>query len=217
MNFDISLTGFEDFEFKDAPIEEDNFDVATELEKPCVAKLGDVWTLGKHKVICGDATKPETYKRLLGSLKVNLVCTDPPYFVSEENTSGTILNDDLNDADGYKFLKATFENFREAMADDASAYIFYATSKTRIFFDAFEDSGFKVMAGLVWLKDTAPISCGDFNFIHEPIIYGKKFKGTHKWYGDAREHDYHYDTSRYTICNLHALFTKGTIEFRGCW
>lgn len=187
LNFDVSLTGFEDFEFKDAPVEEDNFDVAAELEKPSVAKLGDVWTLGKHKVICGDATKPETYQRLLGSLKVNLTLSDPPYLVGEENNSGTILNDDLNDADGYKFLRATFENFRAAMADDASAYIFYATSKTRIFFDAFEDSGFHVMAGLVWLKDTAPISRGDFNFKHEQIIYGKKLKGTHKFYGDATE------------------------------
>lgn len=73
LNFDISLTGFEDFEFDDAPIEEDNFDVAEELSKPAVAKLGDVWHLGEHKIICGDSTKPETYERLLGGLKVDLV------------------------------------------------------------------------------------------------------------------------------------------------
>lgn len=187
IDFDISLTGFEDFKFEDTEAAEDAFDEAAELAKPAVAKLGDVWTLGKHKIICGDATKPETYKRLLGSLKVDCVLTDPPYLVGEENNSGTILNDDLNDADGYKFLRATFENFREAMASDASAYIFYATSKTRIFFDAFEDSGFHVLAGLVWKKDTPVLSRGDYNFIHEPIAFLKSKRGTHKFYGGTNQ------------------------------
>lgn len=184
LNFDLSLTGFDDYEFKNIDIAEDNFDVNAELDKPAVAQVGDVWTLGRHKIICGDSTKTETYERLLGGLKVDLVCTDPPYFVAEENTSGTILNDDLNDADGYKFLCNAFKNFHSAMADDASIYIFYATSKTRIFFDAFEDSGFKVLAGLVWAKDTPVLCRGDFNYKHEPIIFGKKKRGTHKWYGD---------------------------------
>lgn len=187
MEFDVSLTGFEDYEFKDVEVAEDNFNVEAELARPSVAQIGDVWHLGRHKIYCGDSTKPETYQKLLGDEKINLVLTDPPYFVAEENTSGTILNDDLNDADGYKFLCAAFGNFCAAMADDASIYIFYATSKTRIFFDAFEDSGFKVMAGLVWVKDSAPISRGDYNFRHEPIIYGKKKRGTHKWYGDCTQ------------------------------
>ena len=188
LDFDVSLTGFDDFEFKDdTEVTEDNFDAATELEKPAVAKLGDVWTLGKHKIICGDATKPETYKKLLGGEKVNLVLSDPPYLVGEENSSGTILNDDLNDEDGYKFLMAAFENFRAAMASDASAYIFYATSKTRIFFDAFENAGFHVLAGLVWKKDTAVPSRGDYNFIHEPIAFLKSKRGTHKFYGGTNQ------------------------------
>lgn len=183
MNFDVSLTGFEDYEFDLPPLEDDSFDEEAALAKPTFAKLGDVWTLGRHKIICGDSTKPQTYKRLLGDDKVQLVCTDPPYMVAEENTSGTILNDDLSDADGYKFLCAAFENFRSVMTSDASIYIFYATSKTRIFFDAFEDSGFYVMAGLVWLKDVPVLCRGDYNYVHEPIIFGKKLKGTHKWYG----------------------------------
>lgn len=187
LDFDISLTGFEDFKFKDDEVTEDNFDANAVLDKPAVAKLDDVWTLGKHKIICGDATKPETYKQLLGSLKVDCVLTDPPYFVGEENTSGTILNDDLNDADGYKFLMATFENFRNAMASDASIYVFYATAKTRIFFDAFEDSGFHVLAGLVWKKDSLVLSRSDYKFNHEPIIFGKSKRGTHKFYGDATQ------------------------------
>lgn len=184
LNFDVSLTGFDDYEFKNIEVTEDNFDIDAELEKPAVAQVGDIWTLGRHKIICGDSTKPETYNRLLGDLKVDLVLTDPPYFVAEENDSGTILNDNLNDVDGYKFLCGAFENFRNAMANDASIYIFYATTKTRIFFNAFEDSGFKVLAGLVWLKDSLVPCRGDFKYKHEPIIFGKKLRGTHKWYGD---------------------------------
>lgn len=187
LDFDIGLIGFEDFKFKEELLAEDNFDVEAALEKPTVAKHGDVWTLGRHKIICGDSTKAETYARLLGGLKVNLVLTDPPYFVAEENSSGTILNDDLNDADGLKFLNEAFKNFHTAMANDASIYIFYATSKTRIFYDAFEDSGFKVLSGLVWVKDVPVLCRGDFNFKHEPIIYGKKKRGTHKWYGDCTQ------------------------------
>ena len=88
----------------------------SELQKPCVAKTGDVWHLGKHRVICGDSTLPETYERLLGGEKVNLVCTDPPYFVALESTSGKIKNDDLNDKDAYELLKSAFTAFHSAMA-----------------------------------------------------------------------------------------------------
>ena len=152
--FDLSLTGFDEKElsdlFKDdADVREDDFDVDAELEKPCVAKEGDIWLLGRHRVICGDSTKPETYALLLGDAKVNLVCTDPPYLVKLESTSGKIKNDDLDDEQGYVFLKSAFECFRESMAKDASIYVFYATAKARVFHDAYEDAGFKVGAGLV--------------------------------------------------------------------
>ena len=150
MDFDISLTGFDEAEIADllslddGEAQEDDFDVDAELQKPCVAKTGDVWHLGKHRVICGDSTLPKTYERLLGSEKVNLVCTDPPYMIQLESTSGKIKNDDLNDKDAYDFLKSAFTAFHSAMATDASIYVFYATAKARIFHDAYEDAGFKV-------------------------------------------------------------------------
>lgn len=184
LNFDISLTGFDDFKFTESKIEEDNFDVEAELTKPAITQLGDVVFLGRHKIICGDSTKRETYEKLLGNTAVELVISDPPYFVAEENGSGKILNDDLNAKDGYKFLCAAFENFHAALARESAIYIFYATSKTRIFFDAFEDSGFKVLAGLVWKKDTLVPSHGDFQFNHEPIIYGCLKTGAHNFFGD---------------------------------
>ena len=187
LDFDIALTGFDDYKFTAEEIADDNFDVAAELDKPVVAKLGDVWTLGRHKIICGDSTDPATYQKLLRGEKVQLVLTDPPYFVDLDSTSGKILNDNLTDADGLKFLHSTFKNFYDATTNDASFYIFYATSKTRIFFDAFEDTGFKILAGLVWKKDQLVLSRGDFKFNHEPVIYGMKKTGTHHWYGDQKQ------------------------------
>lgn len=136
----------------DEDAKQDDFDVDAELEKPCFSKLGDIWHLGRHTVICGDSTLPETYTALLGDTKVNLVCTDPPYLVNLNSTSGKIKNDDLDDEKGYEFMKFAFERFHENMAKDASIYVFYATSKARVFHDAYEDAGFKVGAGLVWKR-----------------------------------------------------------------
>ena len=192
MGFDIGMTGFDEKEIADlfetdTEGEEDNFDVDAELEKPCFSKTGDVWHIGRHTVICGDSTDPETYKRLLGDTKVNLVCTDAPYFVNLQNKSGTIANDNLDDKAAYEFLMKAFTNFKNAMAKDASIYEFYATMKTRVFYDAFEDAGFKVGAGLIWKKPRAPFMRTDWKFNMEPIIWGWRKDGKHIWYGDQKQ------------------------------
>ena len=140
-DFDISLTGFDEQEIADLFAEEkeakeDDFDVEEELAKPCFSKTGDIWHLGKHRVICGDSTAQDTYTALVGDSKVNLVCTDPPYMVALNNASGTIANDNLNDKDAYEFLMKAFQCLHEAMAKDASIYVFYATMKARLFYDA---------------------------------------------------------------------------------
>ena len=191
-DFDLSFTGFEPVDLEKLlgtkdEAKEDGFDVESELKQPAFSKLGDIWHLGKHTVICGDSTDPETYKHLLGDVKVNLVCTDPPYMVNLESSSGKITNDDLNDADALKFLMNAFSCFHEAMAKDASIYVFYATAKTRIFHDAFEDAGFKVGAGLVWKKDRLVLTRTDWKYIHEPIIWGWRKDGKHIWYGDQKQ------------------------------
>ena len=192
MGFDIGMTGFDEKEIADlfetdTEGEEDNFDVDAELEKPCFSKTGDVWHISRHTVICGDSTDPETYKRLLGDTKVNLVCTDAPYFVNLQNKSGTIANDNLDDKAAYEFLMKAFTNFKNAMAKDASIYEFYATMKTRVFYDAFEDAGFKVGAGLIWKKPRAPFMRTDWKFNMEPIIWGWRKDGKHIWYGDQKQ------------------------------
>lgn len=190
--FDLSLTGFSDSELDDLlhPDSEgvqDDFDVDKELKEPCVSKEGDVWTLGRHKVICGDSTCESVYQKLLGDKKVNLVCTDAPYFVNLESTSGKIKNDDLNDKEAYEFLMKVYKCVHDAMAKDASIYEFYATSKARVFHDAFEDAGFKVGAGLVWKKDRLVLTRTDWKYNHEPIIFGWRKDGKHNWYGDQKQ------------------------------
>lgn len=191
-DFNLDLLGFDEAELSsifdaDKDVSDDDFDVEKELEEPCFSKTGDMWTLGKHRIICGDSTDSSTFEKLLGETKVNLVCTDAPYFVNLENASGKIKNDDLSDKEGYEFLMKVFTNFKNSMAADASIYEFYATMKARVFYDAFEDAGFKVAAGLIWKKPRAPLMRTDWKFNMEPIIYGWRKDGKHKWYGDQKQ------------------------------
>ena len=191
-DFNLDLLGFDEAELSsifdaDTDVSDDDFDVEKELEEPCFSKTGDIWTLGKHRIICGDSTDSSTFEKLLGETKVNLVCTDAPYFVNLENASGKIKNDDLSDKEGYDFLMKVFTNFKNSMSADASIYEFYATMKARVFYDAFEDAGFKVAAGLIWKKPRAPLMRTDWKFNMEPIIYGWRKDGKHKWYGDQKQ------------------------------
>lgn len=193
-DFDLGKTGFDPPEIDQLfnqvhskDVKEDDFDVESEFQRPAFSKPGDIWLLGKHKVICGDSTLPETFEQLLGEQKVNLVCTDAPYFVNLQNKSGTIANDNLGDKEAYEFLMKVFTNFKNAMAKDASIYEFYATMKTRVFYDAFEDAGFKVGAGLIWKKPRAPFMRTDWKFNMEPIIWGWRKDGKHVWYGDQKQ------------------------------
>lgn len=124
-DFDTDLTGFEFPEIDqlfskvhDKDIEEDDFDVEEELKKPTIAQQGDIWLLGKHRVICGDSTKGETYDKLLGEKKANLVLTDPPYNVNVEETAGKIKNDNMSDSDFYQFLYDMFTQVEAHMESE---------------------------------------------------------------------------------------------------
>lgn len=193
-DFDLGKTGFDPPEIEqlfnqvhDKDIKDDDFDIEEELKKPTFSKLGDLWILGKHRIVCGDSTKPETYEMLMDGEKANLLLTDPPYLVAYSNTSGSIKNDNLSDKEGYEFLKNAFMCFVDNLADDSAAYVFYATSKSRVFYDAFEDAGFRVSCGLVWRKDRLVLSRTDYQQNFEPVIYGWKKDGKHTWYGDRKQ------------------------------
>lgn len=159
-DFDVGFTGFEPPEIEqlfskvhDKKVKEDDFDVEAELKKPTVAQTGDVWLLGKHRVICGDSILPETYNILMDGRKANLVLTDPPYNVDVEETAGKIKNDNMADEDFYRFLFAAFVNMEQNMEDDASIYVFHADTEGLNFRKAFADAGFKLSGCCIWKKN----------------------------------------------------------------
>ena len=193
-DFDVSLTGFEPAEiddlFKDTlegKVKDDEFDVKAELEKPAVSKLGDVWKLGRHTLVCGDSTKAETFDTLLGNTKVNLVITDPPYNVNYEGTAGKIKNDNMENDKFYEFLLAAFQNAEAVMADDSSIYVFHADTEGLNFRRAFADAGFYLSGCCIWKKESLVLGRSPYQWHHEPVLYGWKQKGKHKWYAGRKE------------------------------
>lgn len=190
--FDLSLTGFDEKElsdlFKDdADVQEDDFDVDAELEKPTFSKSGDVWTLGRHRLVCGDSTKAETFNTLMQGRKANLVVTDPPYNVNYEGTAGKIKNDNLADEKFYQFLFDAFSNIEKVMADDASIYVFHADTEGLNFRKAFSDAGFYLSGCCIWKKPSLVLGRSPYQWQHEPCLYGWKKSGKHQWYADRKQ------------------------------
>ena len=191
-DFDVSLTGFEPAELDDllnigADAKDDDFDVGAELEKPTFSKAGDVWTLGRHRLICGDSTKPETFDLLMGSTKANLVITDPPYNVNYEGSAGKIKNDNMADEAFYNFLLDAYTQMHSAMADDASIYVFHADTEGLNFRRAFADAGFYLSGCCIWKKQSLVLGRSPYQWQHEPCLYGWKKNGKHQWYTGRKE------------------------------
>ena len=193
-DFDVSLTGFEPAEiddlFKDTlkdGVKDDDFDVGAELEKPTMTKHGDIWTLGRHRLICGDSTKAETYDLLMGSTKANLVITDPPYNVNYEGSAGKIKNDNMADDTFYNFLLDAYTQMHSAMADDASIYVFHADTEGLNFRKAFADAGFYLSGCCIWKKQSLVLGRSPYQWQHEPCLCGWKKNGKHQWYTGRKE------------------------------
>ena len=190
--FDLSLTGFDEKELsdlfkRDGDVQEDDFDVDAELEKPTFSKSGDVWTLGRHRLVCGDSTKAETFAILMNGRKANLVVTDPPYNVNYEGTAGKIKNDNLADEKFYQFLFDAFSNIEKVMADDASIYVFHADTEGLNFRKAFADAGFYLSGCCIWKKPSLVLGRSPYQWQHEPCLYGWKKSGKHQWYADRKQ------------------------------
>ena len=193
-DFNLDLTGFEPPEIDnilsnvhDKELSEDEFDVEEELKKPTVSRRGDIWQLGKHRVICGDSTKSETYDQLLGDKKANLVVTDPPYNVDVEETAGKILNDNMSDGDFYQFLLSMFTQVENHMETDASIYVFHADTEGLNFRKAFKDAGFYLSGCCIWKKNSLVLGRSPYQWQHEPCLYGWKKKGKHQWFSDRKQ------------------------------
>lgn len=193
-DFNTDLTGFEPAEIDqlfskvhNKKITEDDFDVGAELQKPTIAQAGDLWLLGQHRILCGDALLPESYVKLMDGKKANLVLTDPPYNVNVEETAGKIKNDNMSDEDFYKFLFAAFVNMEQNMEADASIYVFHADSKGLIFRQAFHDAGFYLSGCCIWKKDRLVLGRSPYQWQHEPCLFGWKVGGKHQWYSDRKQ------------------------------
>lgn len=191
-DFDIGLLGFDDAELNklmttDEDVKDDDFDVDSELEKPAITQNGDVWLLGKHRLVCGDSTKAETFTVLMDGNPANLVVTDPPYNVNYEGSAGKIKNDNMADEKFYQFLLDAFTNTEKAMAKDASIYVFHADTEGLNFRKAFSEAGFYLSGTCIWKKQSLVLGRSPYHWQHEPVLFGWKKAGKHSWYSDRKQ------------------------------
>lgn len=196
---DIELTGFTDEEmerlmtqFHVEELEEDDFDAeaaAKNIKEP-VTKPGDIWQLGRHRLMCGDATSFDAVDKLVAGNKVNLIVTDPPYnvdYVGKTKDALKIKNDKMNGEKFFEFLFDAFSNAFMVAADGAPIYIFHADTEGLNFRRALIESGFKLAQCCVWVKQSMVMGRQDYQWQHEPILYGWKEGAAHKWYSDRKQ------------------------------
>jgi len=195
-DFDLSLLGFDAAELDkllggSTEGEDDGCDIDAELEKPSFAEPGDLWLLGRHRLVCGDSTLPETYNLLMPGEKANLVLTDPPYGVDYSGHVGSerkgIQNDSMGSGQFYDFLLAAFQRMRDVMAADASIYVFHADTEGLNFRKAFVDAGFKLSEVCIWVKNSLVMGRNPYHWQHEPCLFGWRRDGKHKWFSDRKQ------------------------------
>ena len=181
------------FDTKELEIEEeakdDNFDVdraAAAIKTPKTQK-GDIWQLGDHFLMCGDSTSAEDVARLMDGTKADLSVTDPPYNVAYEGGTKdhlTIKNDYMSDQAFHEFLVAAFTRMNEALKPGAANYVFFACKEARNFIDAYIQAGFLYKQLLIWVKNTITLTRSDYQWQHEPCIYGWKDGAPHYFTDD---------------------------------
>ena len=194
LGFDLGLTGFDEKELADLfaadeEAEDDGFDVDKALEKEAFVQTGDLWLLGRHRLLCGDATKPEDVRTVLDGKKANICITDPPYNCAYKGGTGmTIQNDSWSDSEKfYQFLLDAFKNIYASLADGGAFYCFHSDAEKCNFFNATVNAGFHYSTTCIWVKDTLVIGRMDFQMRHEPVIYAFKDTAKHKFYGDRKQ------------------------------
>lgn len=195
--FDMNLTGF-DFDEVDEILndingtKEDNFDVDSayeEIEEP-ITKPGDIWILGNHRLMCGDSTHKDDIMRLMNNQDADMLLTDPPYnvdYVGKTAEALKIKNDNMDDNQFYEFLKKVFENMYIVTKEGASIYVFHADTEGINFRKAFKDAGFKLAECLIWKKDYFVMGRQDYQWQHEPVLYGWKEGKAHYFINDRTQ------------------------------
>ena len=192
--FDIGLTGFEEQEIADLfgsdedEVEDDDFDLNEALEKAAFVKRGDVWQVGRHRLMCGDATSEDDVATLMDGKKANLIVSDPPYGVSFQSSDGlTIQNDSIKGEEFYNFLLKAFQNMAAHLEKGGAAYIFHADTEGLNFRRAFQDAGFHLAGCCIWVKNSLVLGRSDYQWQHEPVLYGFMKNGKHPWYSDRSQ------------------------------
>lgn len=191
-DIDINVTGFSNDEIDDILKDiigsnEDDFDLEEaldEIEEP-TTKVGDVWLLGKHRLLCGDSTQQEDVIRLMNNQEADMLLTDPPYNVDYEGTAGKIENDNMNETEFYNLLIDAFKNMYSVAKVGCPIYVFHADTEGLNFRNAFKNAGFKLAQCLVWVKNTFVMGRQDYQWKHEPILYGWK-EGKAHYFIDSR-------------------------------
>lgn len=193
-DFDLMLTGFDDKELvdffgtNDDDAKDDDFDLSSALEQASFVQKGDVWTVGRHRLMCGDATSMDDVATLMDGKKANLLLTDPPYGVSFKSSSGlTIQNDSMKNEEFYQFLYDAFAAAVCFLGAGASAYVFHADTEGLNFRKAFIDAGFHLAGCCIWVKDSLVLGRSDYQWQHEPVLYGFLQNGKHNWYSDRKQ------------------------------
>jgi len=196
-DFDLSLIGFSDDELADLlpeieelPPEDADADAVPEPPVDPVSKPGDVWLLGKHRVMCGDSTSIDAVETLMGGTQADLLLTDPPYNVAYEGGTAeklTIQNDDMNDDDFRQFLRDVYTAADVVMKPGAVFYIWHADSEGYNFRGAAHDVGWQVRQCLIWNKSSLVLGRQDYHWKHEPCLYGWKEGAAHYWGSDRSQ------------------------------
>ena len=185
--YDLGATGFDAAEVDDLfskvhdkDVKDDNCDIDADELQPFVQE-GDVWALGRHRMVCGDSMLPENLALLMNGSKANLVVTDPPYNVAYESADGKkIQNDSMSDGQFYEFLLAAFRAVVPHLVEGASAYVFHADTEGLNFRKAFKEAGFHISGVCIWVKNTMVLGRSPYQWQHEPVLYGWLPNGKHK-------------------------------------
>lgn len=194
-DFDVALTRFDEKEIADLfaganedGAQDDDFDLSAALEKASFVERGDIWAVGRHRLMCGDATSADDVAALMDGKKANLIVTDPPYGVSFKSSDGlTIQNDSIKGEEFYTFLYNAFTNMAAHLEKGGAAYVFHADTEGLNFRKAFVDAGFHLAGVCIWVKNSLVLGRSDYQWQHEPVLYGFLQNGKHPWYSDRKQ------------------------------
>lgn len=197
-DIDMSDFGFDlDLDDDEVEVQEDDFD--DEIPEEPKSKLGQIYQLGRHRLMCGDSTNPEMVKKLVGGVQCDLLLTDPPYNVdysskaygkdksSKTRKNNQIANDKMTPDEFYKFLLSVFQNAKDNLKDGASFYIWFSDLTTVEFNNAANEAELLVKETLIWEKNNIVLGRQDYQHNHEPCLYGWVKGGSHSWYSDRKQ------------------------------